>query len=346
MTSVRPVAAAASAGAAAALWFAARERDRRAVERDPEHALLFQPPSPRDELEIRSGDGTRLHVELFGDADGPPIVLVHGWTCGVRFWTHQIRELARHRRVIAYDLRGHGRSEAPRDRDFSVDALAADLEAVLEAVLGPGERALVAGHSLGAMTIVAWAGRSPEAVPSRAAGVALVNTGLGDLISESLIVRAPSALGRARGAVGRVALGIPAPLPRSSPVTSRAVRYIALSSAASPAQVAFCEDLALRCPRDVRAGYGRSLSTLDLTDAVEHVTVPTLVMAGADDRLTPPAHADRLARLLPDCAGVKHLQDVGHMAPVEAREPVNAALREFADSVLAGPAPAAYAASE
>jgi pimeloyl-ACP methyl ester carboxylesterase len=346
VTRVRPVAAAASAGAAAALWFVARERDRRAVERDPEHALLFEPPVPRDELAVRSGDGTTLHVERFGDAQGPPIILVHGWTCGVRFWTHQIRDLAQHHRVIAYDLRGHGRSEAPRDRDFSVDALAADLEAVLEATLDPGERALVVGHSLGAMTIVAWAGRSPEAVPARAAGVALLNAGLGDLISESLIVRAPSALGRARGVVGRLALGVPAPLPRSSPITNRAVRYIALSPAASPAQAAFCEELALRCPRDVRAGCGRSLSTLDLTDAAEHVTVPTLVMAGADDRLTPPTHADQLARLLPDCAGVERLQGVGHMAPVEAREPVNVALRDFAARVLAARATAAYAASE
>lgn len=335
----RSVAAVAGAGAATALWWITRERDRRAVERDPELALLHQPP-PRDELEIRSSDGTRLHVELFGDESGPPVLLVHGWTCGIGFWAHQLRELASDHHVIAYDLRGHGRSEPPRDDDFSLDALATDLEAVLEATLEPDDRALLVGHSLGAMTIVAWAGRSPEAVRSRAAGAALINTGVGDFISESLIVRAPSALGRAKGAVGRVALSVPAPLPSSSPITHRAVRYVALSPKATPAQVAFCEDMALRCPRRVRAGCGRSLSTLDLTEAVEHVAVPALVIAGGDDRLTPPAHADRLARMLPDCVGLERLEDVGHMAPVEAREPVNAALRELAGRVLAAPAPA------
>jgi len=218
--------------------------------------------------------------------------------------------------------------------DFSLHALAEDLQAVLEATLGGGERALLAGHSLGAMSILAWAGQRPHAVASRAAGAALLNTGFGDLVSESLVLRAPSALGRARAAIGTVALGLSAPLPPASPLTYRAVRHFVLSPAATPAQVAFCQELVLGCRRTVRAGCGRELTRLDLTHALEHLTVPTVVLAGEDDKLTPPPQAERFARLLPDCDGIVELERVGHMAPVEAGEAVSAALAELAAQVL------------
>ena len=336
-----PGAAAGALGAAsAAAWLAAHRRDRRAVERDPEYRLLFEAPRGQ-ELAVRSGDGTEVHVELFGDEDAPPIVLVHGWTCALRFWTHQLRDLSSSNRLIAYDLRGHGRSEAPRGWDFSSRALADDLQAVLEATLAGGERALLVGHSLGAMSILAWAGRHPDSVVKHAAAAALVNTGFGDLVSESLVLRVPSALGRARAAVGAVVLGASAPLPPASPITYRAVRHVALSPSATPAQVAFCQELVLACRRDVRAGCGRELTKLDLANALEHLTVPTAVIAGEDDRLTPLSHARRLARLLPDSAGVVELDRVGHMAPVEAHPQVNAAVRELADRVMSSRAAAA-----
>jgi pimeloyl-ACP methyl ester carboxylesterase len=136
-------------------------------------------------------------------------------------------------------------------------------------------------------------------------------------------------------------LGVSAPLPPASPITCRAVRYVALSPKATPAQVAFCQELVLACRRDVRAGCGRTLSKLDLADAIEHLTVPTVVIAGEGDRLTPPSHAARLERLLPDSAGVVELERVGHMAPVEAHQQVNAAVRQLADRVLSARSTAA-----
>ncbi|WP_158102180.1 alpha/beta fold hydrolase, partial [Streptomyces glaucescens] len=102
-------------------------------------------------------DGARLHVEVHGPESAPPVVLIHGWTCSTAFWAAQIRALAAGHRVIAYDQRGHGRS--PASRSCSTDALADDLEAVLAATLAPGEKAVLAGHSMGGMTVLAAAGR-------------------------------------------------------------------------------------------------------------------------------------------------------------------------------------------
>jgi pimeloyl-ACP methyl ester carboxylesterase len=80
------------------------------------------------------------------------------------------------------------------------------------------------------------------------------------------------------------------------------------------------------CPPEVRAASGVALSDMNLWHAVANLTVPTLVVAGERDRLTPPAHARRIADELPDPAGLVVLPDTGHMAPLE--QP-----RELADAI-------------
>jgi pimeloyl-ACP methyl ester carboxylesterase len=72
------------------------------------------------------------------------------------------------------------------------------------------------------------------------------------------------------------------------------------------------------------------LAELDLTEAVPSLRTPTLVMAGDRDRLTPPSHARRLHRALPQPAGLVVLEGAGHMLPVERADAVNTRLREFA----------------
>lgn len=312
-----------TAGLAGVAFAGADARDRRRIAADPLHARLEHAP----EAEVRTvagAGGTPLHVELYGPADAPPVVLIHGWVCATRFWRLQIQDLAPDHRVIAYDLRGHGQSGAPKDGRWSLDTFGDDLEAVLDACVdGP---ALLAGHSLGAMTIAAWAG--DHDVPARARAAALINTGLGDLITESLLLKSPRAFDAARDRIGRMALGAGIPLPpRPDPITHRAVRYIALSKFAGPAAVRYSEQMVLGTHPRVRAGCGRELSKLDLLDNVRHLTVPTAVLYGSDDLLTPKAHALRLADALPDCEAAVELPEAGHMGPLERPDEVTAALR-------------------
>jgi len=303
--------------------------DRRRIAADPLWEKLQTVP-PGESVTVHGAGATPLHAETYGPPDAPPVVLVHGWTCASRFWRLQAQDLLADHRVVAFDLRGHGWSARPPDGDWSLEALADDLEAVLEACVGD-RPVLLAGHSLGAMTIAAWAGQYPELVGRRARATALINTGLDDLITESLLLRTPDRFSHGRQLVGAAALGAGVPLPvRPDPVTHRAVRAIALSPAASPAAVRYSEEMILACRPRVRAGCGRELGRLDLLDKLEHLTVPTLVVAGSDDRLTPPAHSHRLAEALPDCTGVLELEDTGHMAPLERPDEITAALREAA----------------
>lgn len=308
-------------GAAGALAATAL-RDRRAVAADPAAVWLTDPPEGR-KVDVRGADGTRLHVDVLGPDDAPTVVLVHGWTCCREFWAPQLNTLANRYRLVAYDLRGHGRSGAPQDEDFSPEALADDLSAVLSATLRDGEKALLVGHSLGAMSIVSWAGRHADEVTDRAAAAALLSTGTSDLVTESLILRPPAGLSKPAAAVSRRAMALAVPYGFHNPVTNRIVRYVALSPSASPAQVAFCEKIVLECDRHWRAATARTLSKLDLNHAIEHLTVPSLVLGGSADRLTPPVLSERLASRLPNLVQRVELPGVGHMSPVEAPEVVN-----------------------
>jgi pimeloyl-ACP methyl ester carboxylesterase len=109
-------------------------------------------------------DGVDLWYELHGGA-GDPLVLVHGYTGDTTDWQHQIQEFMRTHRVLALDHRGHGRSQAPRDRaSYTIDRFAADVEAIV-ADAGFARYHLV-GHSMGGAVAQEIALQSPERVAS------------------------------------------------------------------------------------------------------------------------------------------------------------------------------------
>ena len=129
-------------------------------------------------------DGIALRGEASGE--GPPIVLAHGLTATRRYVVHGSRVLARHgHRVLSYDARAHGESDpAPAGGGYSYEELAADLGAVIEAGVGEGP-VILAGHSMGAHTIAAFALARPEGV----AGVVLIGpASLGTPPSEESLV--------------------------------------------------------------------------------------------------------------------------------------------------------------
>ncbi len=304
---------AAAAGVAAGV--AAQRSHSRAIARDPELAQLTAPLGGRP-LRVTSCDGTSLYAEEFGPRRGPRVVLAHGWTEQLSLWGPVIELLcARGIRVLAFDLRGHGHSERAAGDDYSWDRFGEDVEAVLAAVSEDGEPATVVGHSLGAMSIAAWARSHDVAALARAA--VLVNTGFGDLATAHLLLGGLAARAESIGA-SRAVLGSRAPIPAfSSPLQHAVIRFIAFGPTATIAQVAFYEQMLIACPADVRAACGIALTEMNLHDAVARLTIPTLVIAGEMDRLTPPAHSIRIESALPIPAGLIELQRTGHMAPLE-----------------------------
>jgi len=321
--------AAGAAGALAAGGILESAHTRR-IARDPERKTLEGPLTGRVHR-VRSADGTLLHSEVFGPEDGESVVLAHGWTEARRFWTYVIRGLeGKGLRVVAYDLRGHGDSEPARDGNHAIRRFGEDLEAILVACVPDDRRAVVVGHSLGAMSIASWA--EQHDVERHVRGAVLLNTGVENLINEHLLFPVPglgNALNRTIALHGF--LGSKAPLPRfSTPLSAAVIRYIAFGPDASPAQVAFFERMLVTCPPDVRADVGIAMSEMDLSHALPRLTVPTIVIAGSADKLTPPSHARRIAEMLPQLRRLTVLEDTGHMTPLERPGAVIDALAELA----------------
>ncbi|WP_278313625.1 alpha/beta fold hydrolase [Lolliginicoccus levis] len=287
------------------------------------------PMIPSTSRMITAHDGTRLHVQITGRPGSQPIVLSHGWTCSSTYWMPQIEALAREFRVITYDQRGHGKSEMGRF-PLSPDVLADDFSSVLDSVLAPAERAVVVGHSMGGMTLMAWAGKRPHEVPERASAAMLLSTASDRLTHDEAVL--PPLLRPLPMRPLLLGAAIAAPLPTRF-LPSSALHYATMGTAATAEQREFCLRMVRECAPRVRGRWGVVLGKLDIAAALDNLAVPTTVVVGTADRLTPPVHSYRLRDKLDssgNLAGFIELPDVGHMSSVEAPEPINAEIRRLA----------------
>ncbi|MGP8301276.1 alpha/beta fold hydrolase [Streptomyces inhibens] len=312
------------------------------MSRRPAHVTSgpYAPPVPRTTLTVTSADGARLYAEIHGPEQAPAVVLAHGWTCSTAFWAPVVRDLATDHKVVVYDQRGHGRSPAPGPAGHSTHALADDLVAVLEAALEPGERAVVGGHSMGGMTIMAAAER-PQ-LRERAAAALLCSTGSADLPAESRVFALRSPQGRRLA--HRLMLRSRAPLGPVSPLAKRALKYATMGAGSTAEQIEACARIVHACPAGVRARWGTVLAGLELTGGVSKLEMPTAVIAGTADRLTPLVHARRMASVLPDFRGLTELPGLGHMTPIEDPGAVSGRLRALVQDHLRVPGTDAAAA--
>lgn len=302
----------------------------------PAHRPTFRSGRP---VIVRGADGTRLHTEVFGPQDGYPIVLAHGITCAIRVWREQIADLAGDYRVIAYDHRGHGRSGVPARGHYTLNHLASDLDAVLEATLAPGERAVIAGHSMGGIAIEAWAERYRHKVGHRADAVALINTTTGEIVRSVKLLQVMPRLAKGRVVLGsRIVktFGAVPVLRFAERPSKRFVSAIAVGAGADPEIADFVYDLYATTPPAGRGGFARAL--LDAMErrhlSLDALTVPTLVIGSARDRLLPITSSRRIAEQLPNLVDFVELPG-GHCAILECPAEVNRHLRALAESVVA-----------
>jgi pimeloyl-ACP methyl ester carboxylesterase len=291
---------------------------------------------PSRTVPVRAADGTRLHTQVFGPEDGYPIVLAHGITCAIRVWAYQIADLATDYRVIAFDARGHGRSGIPRRGGYSLAHLASDLDAVLEATLAPGERAVIAGHSMGGMAIAAWSDQYRHKVEERADAVALINTTTGDLLREVRLLPVPAPFAPVRVLGARVLVNIFGSFtvpPAVRRATREMISMLAVGADAEPEVGKLIHDLFNATSPLGRGGCGKAL-----VDALgrRHIslaglTVPTLVIGSERDRLTPLIQSRRMAAAAPNLVELVALSG-GHCSMLERPAEVNRELRALAES--------------
>ncbi|NUW40730.1 alpha/beta fold hydrolase [Nonomuraea rhodomycinica] len=326
---------AASAGVAAVTLAKRYAVGRIRLRPDAELAEPFGELKGRERV-LTTSDGVSLHVEIDGPEDAPlTVVFCHGYCLNLESWHYQRRDLRESHRIVAWDLRSHGRSERAAAEDTTIDRLGDDLAELLERFV-PGPCVLV-GHSMGGMTIMALADRRPELFGDRIKGVALIGTSAGKLAEVTLGL--PALVSKV---VHKVAPGAVSMLGRRGALVDRTrhagsdiafliTRYVGFgdSKNVSPTLVDFAETMIRATPTEVIADFYPALMNHDKLSAL-HVLdpVPTAILVGDKDWLTPPDHSRAMAAALPK-AQLTEVPDTSHLIQLERPGVVNDALRDL-----------------
>jgi pimeloyl-ACP methyl ester carboxylesterase len=224
---------------------------------------------------------------------------------------------------VLWDQRGHGRSGRGSPGPVSIDRLGDDLACVLEATVPHRQPAVLVGHSMGGMTVLALADSHPELFGSHVVGAGLVSSSSGRLADVTLGI--PTALARV---VRRAAPGVVSALghaPRIVELGRRTgtdleyalTRLYSFSSHVPPAAVDFVRQMNAATPMEVIADFYPAFDDHDKVEALPVLRrIPTLVMVGEDDLLTPAEHSREIAAALPD-ARLVVVPDCGHMVMLE-----------------------------
>ncbi|MFS2292577.1 MAG: alpha/beta hydrolase [Actinomadura sp.] len=296
------------------------------------------------EMTVHADDGLPLHVEVDGPDDAPlTVVFCHGYTLNLHSWHYQRRDLRGSVRMVFWDQRSHGRSGRSDPLNATIEQTGDDLYAVLKATVRKNRRVVLVGHSMGGMSIMALADRHPELFDRQVVGVALINTSCGELGEMTLglpmvlakIVRplAPwtlAGLGRRAELVER-ARGLGSDL---AFVVTRKMAFA--DKHVSPTVVGFLEQMIRATPIDVIAEFYPALMAHDKVACLGVLgNVPTLVLAGGADRLTPAVHSRRIAEALPD-AELVEVEEAGHVLPLEYPGVVTGGLRRLVERVGPG----------
>ncbi|MEV4611796.1 alpha/beta hydrolase [Kitasatospora sp. NPDC049258] len=299
--------------------------------------------------------GSRKSFGLPPGPAAPPLTVVfcHGYCLSQDSWHFQRSVLREDLRLVFWDQRSHGRSERSRSylagESASIDQLGADLKAVLDAVVPQGPIVLV-GHSMGGMTVMALAEQHPELFRERVAGVALVGTLAGDW--DSVTFGLPLVGARL---MRRVAPGVVRLLGRQVELVEATRRFGADVAGVfyrrfsfgtkdvDPSVARFAEQLLDATPIDVVAEFYPAFSAHEKTAALAALDgIPTLVLAGTKDLLTPPEHSEAIAAALPG-AELVLVPDAGHLVMLERPEVVDrelaALLGRATDFAHAAPLP-------
>jgi non-heme chloroperoxidase len=249
---------------------------------------------------------------------GTPLVLTHGALLSLEAWALLWQPLlAAGHQLIAYDLRGHGRSTLGRS-GFGVQAYAQDLAAVLDHF--DVRQGVVVAHSTGGIGALALAVDAPADVRDRLAGQVLISTapqGIGDSLQNRLL--APL-----------VFSGLIHQLVRRRQPGTLFTRTL-FGSHPDPDLVEFARRLMAGTTRQTTIDAPKVVLRFDLRERLDQVTLPTLILAGSKDRSVTPAHTQALADDIPQ-ASLQRFPGAGHLIVLERAGQIAETVTEFVAS--------------
>jgi pimeloyl-ACP methyl ester carboxylesterase len=290
-------------------------------------------------ITVVTDDGVDLHVEV-DELDAPgrrrgmpapelTVVFVHGYSLTLDSWHFQRAAYRGRVRMVFYDQRSHGRSGRSTPSHATIEQLGRDLETVLDTVVPDGPVVLV-GHSMGGMTIIALAEERPELFGDRVVGVGLVSTTAGGLEPQRMLVPGliPANLGgqlaqRLVSVLGRGHRTIDGLRRVGHSIALVATDELAFGDDVPASYVEFVDRMLSATSFEVVAEFFPNFSTLDKFEAVKTLSaVPTTIICGTDDKLTPIAHSRKLHASIAG-SSLLECEGAGHMVILERHDEVD-----------------------
>jgi non-heme chloroperoxidase len=279
-------------------------------------ATLAEPGSTAGRMTahtVTGGGGLQLHVREWGNASGPPILFIHGWSQNHLCWAKQYESaLADEFRLVAFDLRGHGMSDAPLEPEHYVDGSlwAADLAAIIDEL--DLVRPVLVGWSYGAFVICDYIrlhGQDRIAAINFVEGaVKLGETAFGTLIGPGFLDHFVAATSD--------------DVPTNIWGMRAFVRACLVKPvAADDLETVVCWNVAV--PAQVRANL--AAREIDDDDVLRVLEVPLLVTQGRADTVVLPAMAEHVLATCPS-ADASWYEGVGHVPHLEEPERFNSEL--------------------
>ncbi len=319
--SLAGVATVALGGAAVAAERYALSRIRRTPDPEP-HSVLAELQFPV--ASVASFDGGTINYVDVGSSDAAvTFVLSHGVTLSIRTWIRQISMLATAGfRVIAFDHRGHGGSQLGTT-GWSVANLGDDVATLLHEL--ELINVVIVGHSMGGIAAQSYLARHRDAAAARLVGLVLLST-------------LPSALvGSQAARFGQLVEQVTRKTPDSTrlwanPQIGLLLARFGFGRDPVASHVELVRQMMVACPKTTRVEGPRSLIGFNLVGELANITIPTLVIGGTADVITPPGDSQRMYESIPD-ARIEMLEDGGHMLMLERADIVNELLVDFGLSV-------------
>lgn len=245
-----------------------------------------------------------------GQGDGPPVVLIHGFPYNKSMWDDQVAALSGSHRVITYDLRGHGDSGATSEI-YTMEMLAEDLHVLIEE-LSLGE-VVLGGFSMGGYVALAFAAAYPEHLSS----LMLLDTRHLPDSEQAAEGRENLARQVEADGVGGLAEALPGRMLTEATVSGK------------PDVVAKASDMIRAASPEGVAGAARGMAVRrDQTDTLGSIHVPTLIVVGDQDGITPPADAQTMADAIYNSTLVT-IADASHLSNLDKPDEFNRALIDF-----------------
>jgi non-heme chloroperoxidase len=293
---------------------------------------------PGLEMEAISADGTRLHLVVHG-AGERVVFLVHGWTCDHTIYRYQQRYLESDYKVVSLDLRGHGRSAIPASLDYRTDRLAEDLKAAVD-LIDPSSF-VIAGHSMGGFTAFRFAARFGQEYRERLKGLVIIDSSGLPLVEGVVMGRLMDLLYpfpldpvlRLAGRFGRLVDPFKAVF-KKTPAAYMLVRWAAFGKKPVGHEVDLMREMCMSTSMTSVSLAAKSCIDCDNVEALSHIDVPVLMLAGRHDKLTNQKVNERTVGLLSDARLVLY-PGAGHCALIEDHEKFNEEMGGFIEQVMA-----------